>query len=520
MCGLSGYITTQEYSREAQEHFKRILINAEVRGTDACGISFVVEKGRFYYAKAPKPASEFANEKVYKKLIEEFNPTILIGHNRQATQGDKTDNMNNHPVITKTGLSLIHNGILRNEEDITKLFDLKLDAEVDSEVIVKLIEYYIYAKKMSTIKAIQLTAKHIYGSMAIALLHDKEPKTLYLLASENPINLAYHIPTGTIYFASTEGILKDGLIEYDHYFRKLFYRARSKEEYVFKELEDNTGLKITNRSWKYFSVERPKTAYEFSSSRSGVESNYGGSRYTDEDEENEFAKSLGKTYPYYKSLKPVIVEAKGKEAIIHALKDASKFDITQKIQKPSEFMSELLLYRLEYTQESFTTGDYLIYEDMEGGVGRTKLHDETRRIIDTLQTRLKKTKRLDLYIPRVDEVWLIDNKKYKKFFKKGKYDPDKFRGIEWVLTDMNPKAYENLLEAEKYRDEEIGKIEEDEEEEFDIITHVPSDYWCARCKDVVPSNICINCGSINLPKFDDRFPPDYDSTLQNRLLPD
>ena len=44
MCGLAGYITSKKHSQEAQARFKNILIQAEVRGTDACGIAFVVNK--------------------------------------------------------------------------------------------------------------------------------------------------------------------------------------------------------------------------------------------------------------------------------------------------------------------------------------------------------------------------------------------------------------------------------------------------------------------------------------------
>jgi len=267
MCGLAGYITNKKHSQEAQAKFKNILVKAEVRGTDACGIAFVVNKNKFYYAKAPKQASKFVKEEAYRKLLAEHNPTILIGHNRAKTQGEASNNMNNHPIVTKTGLILIHNGVLQNEGQVAEDYKLKLDAEVDSEVIVKLIEHYIYAKKKNTMKAIQLACKKIRGSMAFALLNDKEPKTLYLIARDNPINLAFHIPTGTIFFASTEDILRDGLMDYDTYFQRLFYRAKSKDDYVFKEMEDKTGLKITQQGWEEFEVEEPEYTTYYSSNR-------------------------------------------------------------------------------------------------------------------------------------------------------------------------------------------------------------------------------------------------------------
>ena len=68
MCSIAGYITIKEHSKEAQENFKNILVNAEIRGTDACGIAFNLGKNNFVYAKTPKKASVFTTEKIYKNL--------------------------------------------------------------------------------------------------------------------------------------------------------------------------------------------------------------------------------------------------------------------------------------------------------------------------------------------------------------------------------------------------------------------------------------------------------------------
>ena len=442
MCSIGGFITTKRYSRFAQEKFTEILLAGEVRGTDACGIAFNTGKNRFYYMKAPKPASEFIQEKIYKELIEEYNPTLLIGHNRAETQGDKKDNKNNHPIVTKTGLSLIHNGMISNDTEITKEFNLTLDGEVDSEVIVRLIEYYIYVKGFDTTKAIRLTAQKVRGGLAFALLNAKEPNTAYLLSSSNPLTLAYHKDTGTIFWASTEDILRKGLIEYDYYFKGFFKKAKSKEDYVFETLDDDTGIKITPRGWTMFSVKRPE--YEYQS--------YGTT-----------STPPRTTYEYdtiVPSQKPVIVEAKEDEDIQALLKEQLEgFDEYEAISKPSNYLSELLLLRLEAIQDgilSETTPDLYGAEDM------TSLHNEVRRIIDTLNQRKKKTKRT-IYIPTLKEII--------------NFEADESKGLEhikWVLASKNSElsdAIENIKEdAEEDKKIEVYRkrtIEEQAQMGFD-----------------------------------------------------
>jgi len=478
VCGLAGYITSKKHSQEAQARFKNILIQAEVRGTDACGIAFVVNKNRFFYAKAPKQASKFVKEKAYKKLLKKNNPTILIGHNRAKTQGDEANNMNNHPIVTKTGLILIHNGIIQNDKEVAKRYKLTLDAEVDSEVIVKLIEHYIYAKKKSTRRAIQLACKQIRGSMAFALLNDKEPRTLYLVARDNPVNLAFHIPTGTIYFASTEDILQNGLAKYDSYFQHLFYRANGMDEYVFKEMKEETGLKITQNNWDKFKVEEP----EWNSQASARD-----------DYESRASNQL--TLP--SGGRPIEVEQGTEEEIQEALGDCEGFDVMDRIIKPSKYLSDLLLYRLEYLQELFVSGEYQYHIDGGDSYEFNKLREEVVRIIHTLEKRQEKTKRDGLIIPELEEIWLIENNKFKKDIEtNGEVGIGDFKSVGWVMTNRNPKVKEMLDKADML-DGMVGSE--------DTPPQYKDEYYCELCKQLVDVNRCTECGSVNLRTLDEVF---------------
>lgn len=463
MCSIAGYVAKKENIDFAREKFTNILLAGEVRGTDACGVAFNTGKHKFYYCKAPVPASKFINENIYKELMKDYRPCAMIGHNRAQTQGDKTNNFNNHPIVTKTGLSMIHNGMIHNDKELAEEYHLAPDGEVDSEVIVRMIEYFIYVEGKNTRQAIQEMAKKVRGSMAIALLNAKEPHSVYLMASSNPITLSYHIPTGTIFFASTETILKKGLVDYDYFFNGLFKRETGVGDYVFEEMADDTGVKITPQGWETFEIERPAYQTNYQSS-SGC---YGSRSAEIVDKDGEFGhdddsfSSVGDTIYekqqsgiYTPSEKPIIAEADGNTAIIKALNGVKGFDVFDVIKKPGDYLSELLLYRLEYIQELLFSGDYQIEYDEEGMV---KLESEVRRILNTLESRKKKTKRI-LYVPEFDEIWnLMDGGEL------GMAYPD----VEWVLAKKNKDLCNIMKKAEGFED--LSSLDKEEYQD------VPSD---------------------------------------------
>ena len=407
MCGIAGYITTKKHTDFAKSKFTSLLLNGEERGGDASGIAFNVGKGRYFYLKTPLTASKFVTDKYYLATMKKYNPTLLIGHNRAKTQGDEKDNNNNHPIITKSGLMLIHNGILWNEDEVKKDFNLKTDGEVDSEVIVRLIEHYKYKKGFTTTKAIRMTMKKLRGSFACALLNAKEPSTLYLWLSGNPLSLAYHKKTKTIFFASTEDILKKSLFEHKSYREGLFQTTSTKKEYVFKELEDDYGLVITPHKHTFFEIETAPYQSTIDNNNQAI---------------SKFVSP---------SQTPLIAEADGDNGLSTAiLKQDEDFNLYEIIKRPSGYFSEFLLLRLEYLQDLFVTRDYEKYLD-EKEVAQ--IETEVRRIINTLSIRKKITKR-EIYVPTEKEI-LVPTVLYSK-----------------ILTSKNKDILPNLRKTSSYKD--------------------------------------------------------------------
>jgi hypothetical protein len=141
------------------------------------------------------------------------------------------------------------------------------------------------------------------------------------------------------------------------------------------------------------------------------------------------------------SQKPIIIEAKTEADILKALKLQSReFDDLEPIKKPSEYLTELLLWRLELIQEQYSTGETeSVYDEVEELV----LKCEVKRIIDTLTQRQKKTKRKNIYIPTIEEV-----------IKFGAKNP------KWVLSIKNDKLFELMKKAELAEDIEAEHTQE------------------------------------------------------------
>lgn len=415
MCGISGYITTKKYAEFAYTKLTSILLAGQGRGTDATGFSFNISKNHYHIFKSNQDALKFTASPAYARAFKKHNPTIVIAHNRLQTQGKAKNNKNNHPIeAIKTGLQLVHNGTINNDDSVFEDFKLKRNAEVDSEAIIALLNYY-KLRKFKTTKAIQLASRQLRGSMTIALLNASEPKTLYLVASDNPLWFAYHRPTGTIFFASTEEMLEKGLSNYDTYHKGFFVVRSGLSDYVFKEAEDNTGYKLTPRSWDTFDIKRLTWANDNSTM-----TKYSGGHSSEEHTER------GSTTF---SSKPSEYEQEGDERIKEAIETFEEFDIAKNISKPSEYPSEILLYRLEYLQDLFSSGDI----DFHTGKDYTVIqaHSEVNRLICALQDRKKITKR-EIYIPKVKEIITKP------------LNGRRLRKLKYVLIDKNYELLDNF----------------------------------------------------------------------------
>jgi len=203
MCAVFGYFDYKGKVSNAilKNLIQNLSIAAEVRGTDATGISYV-NHGKVVTFKKAKPAHKV-------KLYFPKNTRAVIGHTRMTTQGSEKYNYNNHPFDGRCGMetfALAHNGVLYNDAELKAKYHLpKTPIETDSYVAVQLLEQ----EKQLHAESIKKMAELVNGSFVFTIL--RNDNTLFLVKGNNPLTL-YHFPKIGIYvYASTKSILDNAL---------------------------------------------------------------------------------------------------------------------------------------------------------------------------------------------------------------------------------------------------------------------------------------------------------------------
>ena len=203
MCAVFGYLDYKGKVSNAilKNLIQNLSIAAEVRGTNATGISYV-NHGKVVTFKKAKPAHKV-------KLYFPKNTRAVIGHTRMTTQGSEKYNYNNHPFDGRCGtetFALAHNGVLYNDAELKTKYRLsKTPIETDSYVAVQLLEQ---EKQLHT-ESIKKMAELVNGSFVFTIL--RNDNTLFLVKGNNPLTL-YHFPKIGIYvYASTKSILDNAL---------------------------------------------------------------------------------------------------------------------------------------------------------------------------------------------------------------------------------------------------------------------------------------------------------------------
>lgn len=203
MCALFGWLDYKGIvPYKILKKLTQALANAaEERGTDASGISYVSD-GKITIYKRPKPAHKLRfNVPVDTKAV--------MGHTRMATQGDKSQNFNNHPfsgAAGDTSFAFAHNGVLWNDRELRhdkKLPDTHI--RTDSYIAVQLIE----SQNKLDFDSLRYMAETVEGNFTFTVLDQNN--SLYIIKGSNPICLLHFESFGLYIYASTESIMKKAL---------------------------------------------------------------------------------------------------------------------------------------------------------------------------------------------------------------------------------------------------------------------------------------------------------------------
>ncbi len=196
MCGIVGYTGSDQAAPILLDGLSKL----EYRGYDSAGlavrdgdreIEIVKAKGRL------KVLAEKTNDG------QAVPGCCGIGHTRWATHGEPSEE-NAHPHYSADcAVVAVHNGIIENYQELREKLLKKgytFYSQTDTEVAVKLIDYY-YKKYLGTpVDAINHAMVRIRGSYAMAMMFQEYPGEIYVARKDSPMILG--LQDGNAYVAS------------------------------------------------------------------------------------------------------------------------------------------------------------------------------------------------------------------------------------------------------------------------------------------------------------------------------
>ena len=220
MCGIVGFTGVQQ----AAPILLSGLSKLEYRGYDSAGIA--VRDGD-KLAEVVKAKGRLGNLAEKTDEGRALRGTCGIGHTRWATHGEPSQ-INAHPHVsgncTRSGSGEVesevvgvHNGIIENYAELKdKLLKhgYTFYSETDTEVVIKLVDYYYRKYNLGPVDAIAKTMVRVRGSYALELMFRDYPGEIWVARKDSPMIIG--IADGETYVASdVPAILK--------YTRQVYY---------------------------------------------------------------------------------------------------------------------------------------------------------------------------------------------------------------------------------------------------------------------------------------------------------
>jgi glucosamine--fructose-6-phosphate aminotransferase (isomerizing) len=183
MCGIVAYVGSKPCQQLLIEGLKRL----EYRGYDSSGIA-TLDNGTI---RVVKTIGRVANLEAKLEEVGGLPGTMGMAHTRWATHGGVT-NPNAHPhTDDKSGICLIHNGIIENYASLRTLLEEKghrFVSQTDTEVLAMLIgELYAPHEGVDLEAAVQAALREVTGAYGIVVMCEREPGVLVAARKGSPL---------------------------------------------------------------------------------------------------------------------------------------------------------------------------------------------------------------------------------------------------------------------------------------------------------------------------------------------
>ncbi|MBQ6173810.1 MAG: glutamine--fructose-6-phosphate transaminase (isomerizing) [Clostridia bacterium] len=193
MCGIVGYTGNHQAAPILLDGLSRL----EYRGYDSAGLAVRNGEALAEVVKATGKLYHLADKTDQgRSLI----GTCGIGHTRWATHGDPSVT-NAHPHVSgncsgsgsgsvESDVVGVHNGIIENFAELKEKLlrhGYRFYSDTDTEVAVKLVDYYYKKYRIGPIDALTRTMVRVRGSYALALMFKDYPGEIFVARKDSPL---------------------------------------------------------------------------------------------------------------------------------------------------------------------------------------------------------------------------------------------------------------------------------------------------------------------------------------------
>ena len=250
MCGIVGFCGNEQAAPILLDGLSKL----EYRGYDSAGLAVRDGSAPVQIVKAKGRLKElYAKTNGGQSLV----GTCGIGHTRWATHGEPSET-NAHPHVSADGnVVAVHNGIIENYQELKEKLlhnGYTFYSQTDTEVAVKLIDYYYKKYDHTPTDALSHAMVRIRGSYALAVMFKEYPGEIYVARKDSPMIIGIH--DGECFVASdVPAILK--------YTRKVYYignlemaRLANGEVSFYNVDEEPIEKELTEIKWDAEAAEK------------------------------------------------------------------------------------------------------------------------------------------------------------------------------------------------------------------------------------------------------------------------
>lgn len=196
MCGIVGFTGAAQAAPILLDGLSKL----EYRGYDSAGIAVRDGSSDIEVVKAK------GKLRVLKEMTNDGNAvkgSCGIGHTRWATHGEPST-LNAHPHASDDeNVVAVHNGIIENYQELRDKLakrGYEFKSQTDTEVAVKLVDYYYKKYGLGPVDSIARAMIRIRGSYALCVMFRDYPGDIYTARKDSPMIIG--ITGGETYVAS------------------------------------------------------------------------------------------------------------------------------------------------------------------------------------------------------------------------------------------------------------------------------------------------------------------------------